>query len=406
MRKRQEYQEFRPVELYDVAVMESWLEERDREGYHLLRFKGLRGIFYQDRSVAPSRYRLQPLLRKEKAPETEMAEAYRELGWEYVCTLAGTFHVWRCGDPAAPELDTDPVVQGMGYEYLKRKMRRYLLRLPAILLLCLVFSAFPWVWGAGDMPLVDQLEQALPGETLFWLLMAVGVLCMELLDAFQMRRLLHALGTGIPVERPRSWRVQKRVTQVVMILIWAGFIVSWLLPDGGDPHFTRSAMVGDGEPLAEVVYLDLRELEGTEKLSGFSAERKSLLLAPQMYWTRQSTEGAGGQFQTIFGNTFYYRLRTEDLALRVEAELRTWQEWFGGGEPERLEVPGLDSFWWAGDDPPSQRDDPCQCVVARRRNCVLMFSYTGHTDLRTMGEDFAALLGAEKGESDDDGATA
>ena len=96
----------------------------------------------------------------------------------------------------------------------------------------------------------------------------------------------------------------------------------------------------------------------------------------------------------------------EDLALRVEAELRTWQAWYGGGEPERLEVPGLDSFWWAGDDPPSQRDDPCQCVVARRRNCVLMFSYTGHTDLRTMGEDFAALLGAEKGESDDDGATA
>ena len=406
MSKRQEYQEFRPVELYDVAVMESWLEERDREGYHLLRFKGLRGIFYQDRSVAPSRYRLQPLLRKEKAPETEMAEAYQELGWEYVCTLAGTFHVWRCGDPAAPELDTDPVVQGMGYEYLKRKMRRHLLRLPAILLLCLVFSAFPWVWGAGDMPLVDQLEQALPGETLFWLLMAVGVLCMELLDAFQMRRLLHALGTGIPVERPRSWRVQKRVTQVVMILIWAGFIVSWLLPDGGDPHFTRSAMDGDGEPLAEVVYLDLRELEGTEKLSGFSAERKSLLLAPQMYWTYQSAEGPGGQFHMISANSSYYRMRTEDLALRVETELRTWQAWYGGGEAERLEVSGLDSFWWAGEAPSSQRAYPRQCVVARRGNCVLMFSYTGHTDLRTMGEDFAALLGAEKGESDDDGATA
>mgnify|MGYP000441189283 CR=1 FL=1 len=367
MSKRQEYQEFRPVELYDVAVMESWLEERDREGYHLLRFKGLRGIFYQDRSVAPSRYRLQPLLRKEKAPETEMAEAYQELGWEYVCTLAGTFHVWRCGDPAAPELDTDPVVQGMGYEYLKRKMRRHLLRLPAILLLCLVFSAFPWVWGAGDMPLVDQLEQALPGETLFWLLMAVGVLCMELLDAFQMRRLLHALGTGIPVERPRSWRLQKRVTQVVMVLGWAGFTVSLLLPDSGDPHFTRSAMASDGEPLAEVVYMDLRELEGTEELTGLFPPSAS-----PCCWHRRCTGPVSPQkvpaasFKRFSGNTSYYRMRTEDLALRVEAELRTWQTWFGGGEPERLEVPGLDSFWWAGDDPPSQRDDPCQCVVARR----------------------------------------
>ena len=137
MSGRQEYREFRPVELYDVAAVESWLEERDREGYHLLRFRGLYGIFYQDCSVAPSRYRLQPLLRKEKSPPPEMTDAYRELGWEYVCTLAGTFHIWRCGDPAAPELDTDPVVQSMGYGYLERKMRRHLLRLPAILLVCL-----------------------------------------------------------------------------------------------------------------------------------------------------------------------------------------------------------------------------------------------------------------------------
>ena len=174
MSGRQEYREFRPVELYDVAAVESWLEERDREGYHLLRFRGLYGIFYQDCSVAPSRYRLQPLLRKEKSPPPEMTDAYRELGWEYVCTLAGTFHIWRCGDPAAPELDTDPVVQSMGYGYLERKMRRHLLRLPAILLVCLGICVLPWFWGAGDMPLVDQLEHALPGEGLFWLLMAAA----------------------------------------------------------------------------------------------------------------------------------------------------------------------------------------------------------------------------------------
>ena len=392
MSGRQEYREFRPVELYDVAAVESWLEERDREGYHLLRFRGLYGIFYQDCSVALSRYRLQPLLRKEKSPPPEMTDAYRELGWEYVCTLAGTFHIWRCGDPAAPELDTDPVVQSMGYGYLERKMRRHLLRLPAILLVCLGICVLPWFWGAGDMPLVDQLEHALPGEGLFWLLMAAAAVGFELLDAFRMRRLLRSLGTGVPLERPRSWRLQKRVTQAVMVLIWAGVLISWLLPDGGDPHFTRSAMDGDGEPLAEVVYVDLRELEGSEELTGFSAERKSLLLAPRMYWTRQSTEGPGGPLNLISGNTSYYRMGTEGLALRVEEELKTWQEWFGGGEPERLKVPGLDSFWWAGDEQLSRREDLCQCVVARRGNCVLMFSYTGHKDLRIQTDYFAAVL--------------
>ncbi|MFR8292247.1 MAG: hypothetical protein ACLVBB_10175 [Dysosmobacter welbionis] len=76
----------------------------------------------------------------------------------------------------------------------------------------------------------------------------------------------------------------------------------------------------------------------------------------------------------ISGNTSYYRMGTKGLALRVEEELKTRQKWFGGGEPERLKVPGLDSFWWAGDEQLSRREDPCQCVVARRGNCVLMFS--------------------------------
>lgn len=121
MSGRQEYREFRPVELYDVAAVESWLEERDREGYHLLRFRGLYGIFYQDCSVAPSRFRLQPLQRWKEALDPERVEAYRSMGWRLVGQL-GPFWVWRCDDPNAPELDTDPVVQGEGYRYLKRRM--------------------------------------------------------------------------------------------------------------------------------------------------------------------------------------------------------------------------------------------------------------------------------------------
>lgn len=393
LRKKQEYKELRPVGTYDVAALESWLEERAREGYRLIRFKGLYGIFHWE-GAAPCRYRLQPLLREEGRPKREMMETYQEMGWEYVCTLAGTFHVWQCDDPTAPELDTDPVVQGMGYGYLRRKMRLRLLRLPGILLLLVVIFLYPWIWGAGDTPLTDQLKDALPGAWIFWVILLGGGFFLEGLDVRRMHRLLRSLHAGVPLKRPRSWRRQKRVTQVMLVLAWAGIVVSLLLPSGGDPHFTRSAMAGKDEPLPEVVYADLRELEGTEELIHFSAQRKSLLPAPRMYWTYQTIDGSGGEF-SIYGNTSYYSMQTEDLALRVETELRTWQEWFGGGEGERLEVPGLDSFRWAGDDPPSQRDDPCQCVVARRGNCVLMFSYTGKKDLRIMGDYFAALL-AEK----------
>lgn len=46
LRKKQEYKELRPVGTYDVAALESWLEERAREGYRLIRFKGLYGLFH------------------------------------------------------------------------------------------------------------------------------------------------------------------------------------------------------------------------------------------------------------------------------------------------------------------------------------------------------------------------
>ena len=53
LRKKQEYKELRPVGTYDVAALESWLEERAREGYRLIRFKGLYGLFHWE-GAAPS----------------------------------------------------------------------------------------------------------------------------------------------------------------------------------------------------------------------------------------------------------------------------------------------------------------------------------------------------------------
>ncbi len=76
MSGRQEYREFRPVELYDVAAVESWLEERDREGYHLLRFRGLYGIFYQDCSGHP-------------------------------CAKSEKFRIWRSGRRRSDEISVD-----------------------------------------------------------------------------------------------------------------------------------------------------------------------------------------------------------------------------------------------------------------------------------------------------------
>ena len=61
----------------------------------------------------------------------------------------------------------------------------------------------------------------------------------------------------------------------------------------------------------------------------------------------------------------------------------------------QMEVPGLDDFWWSAGRGDFTGEDGFQFVVSRRGNCVLLLSYTGQTDLRTVSDYFAALL-AEK----------
>ena len=114
--------EIRPANVYDLAANETWLEDQAAQGWHLTGMTGWGAAFEkgEPRSV---RYRMQPVPGKEKqGPPEEVRALYAELGWAYVCNLSGIFRVWRCEDPAVPELDTDPVVQELGYGYLKRRM--------------------------------------------------------------------------------------------------------------------------------------------------------------------------------------------------------------------------------------------------------------------------------------------
>lgn len=46
--------------------------------------------------------------------------AYREMGWEYVCDLTPYLDIYRCDDPAAPELNTDEETL---HQVLDRRLR-------------------------------------------------------------------------------------------------------------------------------------------------------------------------------------------------------------------------------------------------------------------------------------------
>lgn len=391
--RKEEYKELRPANAYDVAANETWLEDMARQGYRLIRMTGWSGVFEKTEPFH-CRYRMQPLSKKEKAPPQELAEAYRELGWEYAGTIPGTFHVWRCEDPDAPELDTDPVVQGMGYRYLKRKMLRdgvvSVLLLVGLVMLC---TLFPF---ATDTPLLDLLDAA-PGRVLMGEIGACLIVVLLLCEVRSMRRLLRSLNAGIPLDRPRPYRRQKWLARGLVacfayVLVIARLLGSFSTMDGGSLNGGCDNTGRDGAPKEGTVYVDLAGMEGAEDTEFWNCRTKIHELCPRIYWTRQLSLGPEEEaIQPIIASveTTYYRMLTEGLARQLTKELIQGRiaslGVYGYPALTAVETDDLDGLWWG-------EDRYYQFAVARLGWQVLLVQYEGDTDLRTEEAYLASLL--------------
>lgn len=69
------------------------------------------------------RYRLEPAGGREYPP-LEQRQVYRSLGWDHVTTAGREMYVWRCDDPNAPELHTEPETEARAYDRLVRQYQR------------------------------------------------------------------------------------------------------------------------------------------------------------------------------------------------------------------------------------------------------------------------------------------
>jgi hypothetical protein len=114
---------------WDAPKEEKWLERMAREGWFLV--SG--GIVFRFVRGTPSecRYRLDYRTESGQAL-SEYLGLCRDAGWEHVDRFAN-WHYFRCADPAAPELHTDP-------ESLAASYKRLLVFLVILLVLNLGFS--------------------------------------------------------------------------------------------------------------------------------------------------------------------------------------------------------------------------------------------------------------------------
>lgn len=386
-----------PISIYDVAAVETWLEDLARRGEEPVSFTGSR-VDLLPAAPRESRFRLQPFQRRKEVLDPERVAAYRSMGWRLVGDLGGVFWVWRCDDPDAPELDTDPVVQGEGYRYLKRRMifRTVGCGLAWLVLLGLL------VFTVLNLSLRALLRQG------SWLtltaapLVAVSLLVMlgvQLwLDARNTWRLWRTLSAGVPLERPKPYRRQLRLGQLVyaatLVVCTLNLMISFQNMGGirsGWDHAERTVYEDGEHPPAQVILADLASLDSLAPL-WTDVQEKSLPIAPKMYGSRQLAELPGGG--QIFAETEFYRMQTEGLARTLTAELTDNRAGFYDNLPaiplEPIGVPGLDGFWWAEEMDGAGNAD--QFAVLRRGAQVLALWYSGPTDLRTETDYLTALL--------------
>lgn len=130
-----------PCPSYDFVGIESWLERMARKGM-LLDRNGYVFSFFQFQKGTPKavKYRLEanpkqsPLdIKPPEDPDSEAIALNADFGWEYWGQYR-EFYIYYTEDPNARELNTDPVVQAMALDNVRKRMCFVLGLLAAMLL--------------------------------------------------------------------------------------------------------------------------------------------------------------------------------------------------------------------------------------------------------------------------------
>ena len=245
----------RPLELWNPGAIEKWLEDEAAKGWQLTDCGRELAVF---KAIEPGTYRVRLRPQRPETPEArrERGEACREMGWDCTAVIMGDddydCEVFYCGDPAVPELDTDPVAYGWAWEKpLRHSWRMAWVMLGLLAVLPLVLS----VLAPGRSMLEVLLRQNL--FWLLWLVVAVLLGIVMLRRLWYLRRMRRELAAGM-VPDPGSWQRDRRWQQAVIVLLLLFWFLWW---------FSSAVPFLQGEPdIGSLPYTASVELmEGTDK---------------------------------------------------------------------------------------------------------------------------------------------
>lgn len=217
-----------PCSKYDIAGMESWLEDMAAKGLFLDRDGLFLGVatFVREEPAA-LRFRLEAtgtvggMFSEKNDPEDEVIELHRQTGWDYRGRW-GQFHIYATGDPDALELHTDPRVQALTIQALNKFQRENLFEMFFYTLLMFLFHgsivcSLTALWGVVRTVLAMGVLLSFP--------------VMETVHLVQMIRLKRQLKAGIPMTHRADYRRHTALNYSARAVRWivSVFLVCSLL---------------------------------------------------------------------------------------------------------------------------------------------------------------------------------
>lgn len=218
-----------PCPQYDVSGIECWLSDMAKQGYQLQKDGFFAGVATFEKTTPQTVvYQLQPAEKSTGMwadnngdPDEEAVELSKAYGWEYVAKR-GEFHIYRTSETDARDLHTDPEVQAIAMNAMRKRQRDN------------IFSGvfwglfYPWLLFKGKIMMsivhVGTIPMLLVMIACLWMSIHSIVGAIKLIQL--RKKILNGEETGSGEHwKKKSWRyhannIMRRCLYVVAILLF------------------------------------------------------------------------------------------------------------------------------------------------------------------------------------------
>lgn len=208
-----------PATTFDFAAMETWLSDMAEDGWIPVDFRGEKVKFQQAEPQKRS-YRIAIPRYFDTQPTAKQLEAYRQLGWEFICTYRCKGYLLANITEHPEEPYIDPEVQKKNIDSLYRE-ERYLYLVGVILFTLLFIGMGLLGWR--------NLGQHIIGHAWFSdLLMPILFFCLAVYYFYELRllkKLKTELEQGNPVEHEKDYTRKLELSKISNLISTAANVL-------------------------------------------------------------------------------------------------------------------------------------------------------------------------------------